>query len=544
MRQAELIDDYVRGWTLAECWSQEKNRMLLRLIQGRDSRFVEVSVDLRVGYVLPAPGIHRARKNTIDFFHSLLGHRVERVEMHESERAVRFVFSDGRELLILFFGPGSGNALLLDGGQAVEAFQEVGREYDDVLGSGDEEEILTRDVLLARLRSSDRHPMQALGSALRQLGKRLAEEALWRTGLHDRESLAACSDAELDELLNAVDRLYEECLVSETFRLYHTRNDLIFSLILLESVEAGGVEKVEEFDDLPRAIRAYRSTTFRRGHYDSLKGRMLKSLEKEIGRLERSLEHAGQPDRHLSRAGEWEHMGNVLLANLHAVRKGDHEALLRDWEGEDLTVKLDPKLTPSENAERYFRKARGARAEVEHAERRAAKMWERLPVLQDLLKRVNDAGSADELESIAGHHTDVFQMKGEAKEKGSPERFRRFVLEGGHEVYAGKNAANNDELTQRFARPNDIWMHARGTSGSHVVLRWNDARERPPKRLLEEAAMIAAYYSGAKNSRLVPVAWTFKKHVRKPKGAAPGSVVMGREEVLMVEPGLPGGEET
>lgn len=538
-----MLDEALRGWILAECWSQEKNRLLLHVIRGTEAQFVEASVDLRVGYVLPGPEIHRARKNTINFFGAVLGVQLQSVEMHHSERAVRFRFVDGHELVVLFFGPGSGNVLLCNGGTILEAFQDVGEEYGHLLSEDEGDDVVTREILAERLRASERLPVQALGRAMPQLGKRLAEEALWRAGLRDRQSLANCSDAELDALFTAVDALYDECLHSKTFRLYFTANDLIFSLIPLESVEEKGVEKVEEFTDLARAIRACRGTTFRKGHYDSLKGRMSKALEKEIKRLERSLEHAQRPEQHLGRAEEWERFGNVLLGHLHALRKGEAQALLADWEGNELTVKLDPKLTPAENAERYFKKARGARAEVDHAERRAATMRERLPRLRELQRRVADAETADALEEITRQHNDIFQMKGEAKEKGSPERFRKFVVEGGHEVYAGKNAANNDELTMRFARPNDIWMHARGTSGSHVVLRWNDAKERPPKRLLEEAAMIAAWYSGAKNSGLVPVAWTFKKHVRKPKGAAVGAVVMGREEVVMVEPRLPDNAE-
>jgi predicted ribosome quality control (RQC) complex YloA/Tae2 family protein len=76
-----------------------------------------------------------------------------------------------------------------------------------------------------------------------------------------------------------------------------------------------------------------------------------------------------------------------------------------------------------------------------------------------------------------------------------------------------------------------------------VVLRWNDSKSKPPKEAIRAAASIAAYYSGAKNAKMVPVAYTLKKHVRKPKGAAVGAVVMEREEVVLVEPKLPGGGE-
>lgn len=524
---------------LAECWSQEKNRLLLRFIQGTKSVFMEISLDLQVGYALPLTEIHRARKNTLDFFDSLLGARLDFVEVHETERAIRLGFAGERELLVFFFGPGAGNVLLREAGNVVDAFHDVGTEYDQVLEQSGEEDVLTRGELIAQLRKQTNPPVRALASVLRTLGKRLAEESLYRAGLTEAPSLAVLSDEQLIELLDHVDTLYSEASTSEVFRLYFIKDDLIFSLVRLSYLENDELEKVEEFSNLPKAVRVYRGTDFRRGRFGSLKGKMLKQLEKELRRLERSLDHAGNAELHTERADGWELMGNVLLSNLHSVRKGTSEIDLPDWNGDLLKIKLDPKSSPAENAERYFRKARGARNEIEHAERRATTMRERLQMFSEMKRKVEKAETVETLEEIRNTNTSVFQVKGEAKEKGSSERFRRFTVDGGHEVFAGKSAANNDELTLRFARPNDIWLHARGTSGSHVVLRWNDQKSRPPKRTLEEAAMVAAYYSGAKNSKLVPVAWTYKKYVRKPKGAAPGAVVMGRESVVLVEPKIP-----
>jgi predicted ribosome quality control (RQC) complex YloA/Tae2 family protein len=104
-------------------------------------------------------------------------------------------------------------------------------------------------------------------------------------------------------------------------------------------------------------------------------------------------------------------------------------------------------------------------------------------------------------------------------------------------LYVGKNAKNNDELTMKFAKPNDIWLHARGVGGSHCVIRVDGSE--PSKSIIKEAAAIAAFYSKAKTSNLAPVAYTYKKYVTKPKGANPGAVVVRREEVVLVEPYKP-----
>jgi predicted ribosome quality control (RQC) complex YloA/Tae2 family protein len=91
----------------------------------------------------------------------------------------------------------------------------------------------------------------------------------------------------------------------------------------------------------------------------------------------------------------------------------------------------------------------------------------------------------------------------------------------------------------KHAKPSDLWFHARGSSGSHVILKVNTGKGEPGKKAKGQAAAIAAYYSKMKNATMVPVAMTEKKYVRKPKGAPPGTVVLEREKVIFAEPALP-----
>ena len=116
---------------------------------------------------------------------------------------------------------------------------------------------------------------------------------------------------------------------------------------------------------------------------------------------------------------------------------------------------------------------------------------------------------------------------------------RRFELRGGWTVLVGRSNRENDLLTHRIARPRDLWLHARGVTGSHVILRREDHKDAPSKQTIEQAAAIAAYFSKARTSALVPVIYVEKRYVRKPRKAPPGLAVCIREEVLMVEPRLP-----
>ena len=121
--------------------------------------------------------------------------------------------------------------------------------------------------------------------------------------------------------------------------------------------------------------------------------------------------------------------------------------------------------------------------------------------------------------------------------------FKTFEVEGGFTVYAGKSSENNDLLTVKWAKPNDLWFHARGSSGSHVVLKMGSGSGNPSKKAIEQAAAIAAWYSKMKNAKNVPVAMTEKKYVRKPKGVPAGTVVIEKEKVIFVQPRLPHNED-
>lgn len=113
--------------------------------------------------------------------------------------------------------------------------------------------------------------------------------------------------------------------------------------------------------------------------------------------------------------------------------------------------------------------------------------------------------------------------------------YRTYRSSGGIAIWVGRGAASNDDLTFRAAAPDDVWLHARDAAGAHVVLRWTNA-DAPPARDLREAASLAAWHSKARGAAVVPVDWTRRKHVRKPRGAKPGTVILREERTIMVRP--------
>jgi predicted ribosome quality control (RQC) complex YloA/Tae2 family protein len=123
-------------------------------------------------------------------------------------------------------------------------------------------------------------------------------------------------------------------------------------------------------------------------------------------------------------------------------------------------------------------------------------------------------------------------------EETQPLPYKCYRTTGGLEVRVGRNSRANDQLTFHHASPNDIWLHARDVAGAHVVLRWHDRDNNPPARDIAEAAALAALHSRGRTSRIVPVDWTRRKYVRKPRKAPPGQVVIERAKTLFAEPDI------
>jgi predicted ribosome quality control (RQC) complex YloA/Tae2 family protein len=252
----------------------------------------------------------------------------------------------------------------------------------------------------------------------------------------------------------------------------------------------------------------------------------LAAAERRLARLRE--EHAAAGDAEPVRA-----LGDVLLSHLHRVQPGAASVVLPDFSGGEVEIALDPALRPHENAERYYARAR-----------RMSRAQARLPELIAAAEREVGRWSAAVEAAERGEPPRwlAAAVRRPAREGAAPrpheaERlpYRAFRTSGGLEVRVGRSSRDNDRLTFGHAAPGDVWLHARSVAGSHVVLRWR-ADENPPARDLEEAAVLAALYSKARTSGTVAVDWTRRRHVRKPRGAAPGRVVLQRAQTVFVAP--------
>lgn len=246
--------------------------------------------------------------------------------------------------------------------------------------------------------------------------------------------------------------------------------------------------------------------------------------ENRRARLQQELQNAAPEAAALRRQAD------LLLAQMHNVPRGAAEAELDDFEGGRVHVTLDPALGAADNARHLYDSARKRERAATRLPALLKKTGDEIARLDARLSAVEsgqldpDAAAPDAAVSTRPTHT------------GPALPYRRYHTSGGLEVRVGRGAASNDQLTLHHSSPNDIWMHARQVAGAHVVLRWNDRNANPPQADLIEAAVLAALHSRARTSGTVPVDWTRRKYVRKPRGARAGSVVVERARTLFVSP--------
>lgn len=267
--------------------------------------------------------------------------------------------------------------------------------------------------------------------------------------------------------------------------------------------------------------------------------RKLAANRKLVANLERDVARA-QDFAAIRREAE------TLAAFQASIAPGQSVVELPDVYEPDQTVHiaLDPAQPLHVQIEKRFRRATKLEKSLAHAGRRLELVRAEMTAVTASLTLLDQAETLDDamrrFEAMrAKFDLEPPRAAGGRKRQTVERTFRRFDLAGGWFVLVGRNNQENDELTFHRASPGDVWLHAQGVPGSHVILKNDGPSEQPPQKVIEVAASVAAYYSRARHSGLVPVIYTQRRYVRKFRGAAPGQVRCERERMVMVPPSLP-----
>lgn len=259
-------------------------------------------------------------------------------------------------------------------------------------------------------------------------------------------------------------------------------------------------------------------------------------------KLDRSLKKLAKQKEELLESEDREKYkvyADLISANLYRIEKGVSQVDLENFYDENMakiTIPLDKKYSPVENAQRYYKKY----AKLKHAHKllleQIPETEDEIEYLENVLNHIDNCTEVVELEEIKEELIQEGYLKGKVKKKKDNKLSKphHYVSSDGFHIFVGKNNRQNDFLTLKTASKGDIWLHVQKMPGSHVIIKREN--KEVPDRTLEEAGMLAAYYSKAKDSSNVPVDYTERKNVKKPKNAKAGMVIYEDYRTIFVTP--------
>ncbi len=305
-------------------------------------------------------------------------------------------------------------------------------------------------------------------------------------------------------------------------------------------------ERVEYFPSFNRAAETFITESFA---FLSAQGRcekLLASLRKKLKKQRGLSRHLIRERENLDEPGELRRRGELLLAGLSDARRLNDSVEVPDPydpEGGRVLVPLDPRTDLVGNADKYFRRSRKIEKSLKNIHQRLETNEREVLHLEMLEIALENAREAQDLAVLARELADAgisVSGEGTGRERAGPTGKlgpHRFDGIDGSIIFAGRSARGNEELTFEIARPEDLWFHAADIAGAHVVLKTGGGL--PRREQIEQAASVAAWFSKARGSTAVEVAYTQRKNVRKISGAPSGTVRLSQFKSLRVEPALP-----
>ncbi|MCX7780359.1 MAG: NFACT family protein [Negativicutes bacterium] len=370
------------------------------------------------------------------------------------------------------------------------------------------------------------------------MGPVTAREIIHRAGLP-----ATVTTAQASQKINRLAAVFEELLAplkagnhEPTVALGPDKRLLAVAAFPLTFTIGGelrsfvSMSEAVEFADAAKGIRQTPEKQF-----------LCKLVAGEIAKLQRKETLLIQELAEAETAEDYRRKADILMAFLHDITRETTQAVLPDIYSEApypslVTISLDPSLSPVENANGYYQRYNKLKRAQASLARQLHQTREETAYLEGVLLSLEQAETAEDVSDIRHELVAAGYIQETGKRRAAPSQSAPlcYLTSDGFEVLVGKNNRQNDQLTLKQAQPEDIWLHTKDIPGSHVILR--TAGREPSIIALQQAAMLAAYYSKARQSAKVPVDYAKRRYVRKPSGAKPGFVIYDHNNTLYVTP--------
>ncbi len=507
-RLSQQLHDKISEFTLLTSFSQNRDELILGFASEKDEVYLRANLSPEFSCLSFPENFQRAKKNSTDIFPEIIGKKVLGVRQIQFDRSLIITLSGNLQLIFKMHGNRS-NVLLANQEEIIAIFRNALKaDFQIDLNALAKNLTLDYDVFKEK-NGNIQHFLPVAGKQVKE----------WL-------SLKSYDSLTLDQQWHMVSELLNT-LENGNIYLYIENDVPILSLLPKGST-------TKSFQDPFAASNAFYSAYVRDYALTKEKKQFIQELSSRITNLEVYLATAKDKLKKLDSSLSYSQAGDLLMANLHLLNQGDEVVRLNNFYDNNayIKIKLKKDLSPQKNAEQYYRKAKNQHIEIARIEDNIAS---KKLLLSTLEKTLLEVMACTDLRSLRNLRLS-FQKQPEANDDRDDLPYHRYELDG-FVIMAGKNAKKNDVLTFKVANKNDLWLHAKDSAGSHVVI-----KEKPgqnyPKHIIEKAASIAAWYSKRKNEIWCPVSYTPRKYVRKPRKAAAGAVLVERENVVLVKPAL------
>jgi predicted ribosome quality control (RQC) complex YloA/Tae2 family protein len=521
---AALIQKEVTGGIFAEAFTQEKDQIVLGFGNADQDLWLRVSCGPPLPFVWPVKQYNKARKNVKMLFEQIAGLKILNVKVVPYERVIVIALENAYRIVLKMHGVQS-NVLVMQHNTVIDRFrQNADSDLEFVPEHGEYVEAALTDPSLENLPVPAR--LRAISPVFEKSFAAYVERQM-AAGMGFREALEKCIAAAQDDFY------------------YVLRRPNRMQLLLFDPGEGDPIR----VEGLWPALNLFLKSAHQYQGYARVYEQVRKPLEKHVARYKGQIASFYESIFTIANERPPEEMGHILMANLHSIEVGAKEVELLDfYHDRPIVIKLKPELNPQQNAEQYYQKQKKHRSRVKHLEEQILRLeaeWVPFLAAKDALDKfptpeqlVLTADGLDHsilraMNAFANEYLPLIET-GKAENAQQKHGFVEYQKEG-YMILCGKNAKQNDALTFAYSRKDDLWLHARDTTGSHVIIR-NPTAGPIPNAVLEYAAGIAAFYSKRKHESLVPVQYTERKYVRKVKNGAPGAVIVEREKVVMIPP--------
>jgi len=514
------LNTILSGKKIVSIFSQDKDRLIVQLA-GPEELFIEFSVNHSEPFINVRNKFARARKNTIEFFSELISKTIKEVLIASDDRIIKLVTDTGD---LIFAIRGKYTNLFFNSINLI-SFKNESEENLIKFRQEFEHKFFHKSLNIPESDFIEGKSIEEIRNKYRFIGREIENEVNARKSYGERDS---------EILLNVLQDIF-----TETPAVYLDDNSGEVH-IGFNSLKVYSTFEKHLFETIIEAFNHFLIQKFLHEEKNSKLKKALSFLERELKKISSRLNNLLIVIEKGSQEEQLNKIANLLLINLNKIHSGISEIEVDDIysSGSRVKIKLDTKLSPQTNIDRYFEKSRDSKINFEKSNKlyfSTRKEYEKLqsykqlidknPILEDINKIMKELKITDEEKQ--NYNEDISS------------KFKHYVIEEKYHVFVGKDSVNNDLLTTRFAKQNDFWFHARSVSGSHVVLRINNAKEVVPKSILKKVASLAAYHSKAKTAGIVPVCYTLKKYVVKRKSQPAGEVSLLKEDVLLVKPEIP-----